>query len=807
MYHVIGTGLTTILLYIVSYSFYRIGYYSLQFHRKLWNSILAVAFFLTAFAGIFMALQINYKWNVPFVKSVLKWHVEFGIGLTITGMVHFIWHLSYFGKIFNKSNNFPEDFNRQKVTATEMSTNLFIIGLVSSSVQLLFIREVMNIAGGYELITGTFLGSWLIGSAVGASIADKSSLSDLRKINLIFSVSPVISILLLLLLTRLFLNTGETPSFLVSMVYTFLVLIPFCLVSGFTFVKLIKIARSCNDFVPGKSFSIETAGGITSGILITIFTAGILNTYQLFLLITLLSGAYVFLKYLKMSYRAKTIFKLFIAGLAAMIIIFNPDVIFRKILLPGINVIGSKDTPYGNITQGKYNGELSLYYNHRLEVYKDDVIEREENIHYAMLQSSSPDKVVLISGPLRSHLPEILKYPVKKIIYIERDPELARLTFSSKEILPKELTIENEDAFKYIKRSIEKADIIILLLPPPSTLLLNRYYTTEFFNEVKKNLNTGGVFMCSPGPGDNYMNQESLDLYSSIFNSLGKIFNNVKPVVGNKLYLIASDSELSVSFCKLTEIRSIKNAYVSSDYLTDDLLNKKSNEVKALMDTKTPQNRVAFPIGILHSQAYNLSKNSEEKTPAIVLMVLLFAVPIIRIKWKNLIMFFSASALAGFEIIILMTLQLTVGNMYEFTGLIIAGLMTGLSVGSGMKIKILSQFTFKIRIITLSGLYICFGLLYNYILTIENGIIAISILVFSAFLPALYTGNIFRDLTLKSDGRSESSEVYSADLIGSACGFILVSVFAIPLIGVQFSILLLSLLVFVGLIFGTVVNK
>ena len=100
----------------------------------------------------------------------------------------------------------------------------------------------MNIAGGYELITGIFLGSWLIGSAIGAAIAGKSTLFDIKKINLIFSLSPVISLLLLFLLSRLFLNTGETPSFLVSMIYTFLVLIPFCLVSGFTFVKLISIA-------------------------------------------------------------------------------------------------------------------------------------------------------------------------------------------------------------------------------------------------------------------------------------------------------------------------------------------------------------------------------------------------------------------------------------------------------------------------------------------------------------------------------------------------------------------------------------
>ena len=168
-----------------------------------------------------------------------------------------------------------------------------------------------------------------------------------------------------------------------------------------------------------------------------------------------------------------------------------------------------------------------------------------------MLQTELPEKVILISGSLQSHLPEIIKYPVRRIIYIERDPALAKYEKSVTEGFSGELVIENKDAFRYIRSSVELVDVIILLVPPPSTLLLNRYYTTEFFNEVKKRLKPGGVFMCSPGPGDNYFNKESLNLYSSIYNSLAGVFKNVKPVVGNKLYFLASDKELSLSFCKL----------------------------------------------------------------------------------------------------------------------------------------------------------------------------------------------------------------------------------------------------------------
>ena len=807
MYHVIGTGLTTILLYLISYFFYRIGFYSLQFHRKLWNSLLAIAFLITAVAGIFMALQVTYKWDIRFVKSVLRWHVEFGIGMTFTGIFHLIWHLSYFGKIFNTPEKKPENSDFQKKSSSEIRTNLFIIGFVSSSIQLLLIREMMNISGGYELITGTFLGSWLIGSAIGAAVAGKSSLNDLKKINLIFSLSPVVSLLLLLFLSRLFLSTGETPSFLISVIYTFIVLFPFCLVSGFTFIKLISVARSGNDFEPGKSFSIETAGGITSGILISALTSGLLNTYQLLLLIIILSIAYALLTYCIVGSKIKIFSKIFIALLAAAIIIFNPDILFRQILLPGIKVTGSKDTPYGNITQGKYKGEKSVYYNQRLLTYKDDAIEREEDIHYAMLQSESPEKVILISGSLHSHLTEILKYPVKKIIFIERDPALARSEISPADTFPAKLIVANKDAYRYIRGSGELVDVIILLIPPPSTLLLNRYYTTEFFNDVKKRLNSGGVFMCSPGPGDDYFNKESLTLYSSIYNSLAGVFKNIRPVVGNKLYFIASDKELSVSFCHLAEMKNIKNIYVSSDFLEDDLIIKKSNEVSSLLDLGIKQNRSALPVACFHFQSYNFSKNMNEKVPAIILMIIVFAVPVLAIKRRNLVMYFSASALAGFEIIILLTLQLIVGNMYQLTGLVIAGLMTGLAVGARTDIRLLNSFPFKIKGIVLIIIYTGIGLIYNYMLVVKTVVPAIGMILLSAFLPALLTGHIFRELTNKQDSSSTTSAVYSADLAGSALGFILMSGFTVPAFGIKISVFLLSSLIFAGFLFGTKRDK
>lgn len=806
MYHVISTGFTAILLYLISYFFYRIGYYSLKLHRKIWNSALAAAFLLTALAGLFLALQINYKWNIPFVKTIIKWHVEFGIGLATIGLFHLIWHLEYYGKILDKTISKPGTYEQNYMSSSEIKVNLFICGFVSSAIQLLLMREIMNITGGYELITGAFLGSWLIGSAVGSSMAGRSPLNNIRKINLVFSLSPVISLVLMLFLSRVFLNPGESPSLMVAIIFTFLILIPFCMVSGFTFIKLLIIGKE-NGMAAGKSFSIETTGGIVAGIIISIFTAGLINNYELLLLIILMSVTYVLLKNYINHVRANILAKLFILVLASFIILANPDIFFRQLLLPGVKVTMTKDTPYGNITEGKYKGEVSLYYNQRLLSYGDDATEREEDIHYAMLQSESPEKVIMISGSLRSHIPEIFKYPVQRIIYIERDPALVKLEYSAIDSLTDRTLIVNSDAFKYIRDSREKVDAVILLVPPPSTLLLNRYYTSEFYKEVKKNLTQGGIFMCSPGPGDNYFNKESLKLYSSIYNSLAANFKNVLPVVGNKLYFIASDKALSTSFCALAEKKHIKNIYVSSDFLDDDLVNRKSKELLSQLDRGIRQNRSDFPVACYQSQSYQFSKSIGEKIPIMILLFIVFALPVTVIKRSNLIMYFSASALAGFEIILLLTLQIMVGNMYQLTGLILAGLMTGLAIGSGRNFRALNTISLRNKVILMLIFYIIFGLVYNYLLELNSGLLSVVVIIISGFFPALLTGRLFNELTMKTEVAESSSAIYSADLAGSAFGFIIISGVMVPLAGIQMTVYLLSVLIFAGILFGTNNNK
>lgn len=804
MYHVSGTVIIVSLLYLISWLFCRTGIFTRSIHRKLWNSVLAVVFLFTALAGILIALQISYKWEIRIIGSILKWHVETGVCLGITGLFHFLWHFSYYREIFSGRGSNSIISDGVTTDPVPIIPNLFVVGFTSTSVQILLIRELLNISGGYELITGIFLASWLMASAAGAHIAGRSEMNNIPKINLIFSVTPLVSLLIMFLLTRLFLETGETPLLFKSIIFTIILLAPFCIISGYTFIKLLSSAKAACSLSPGRSFSIETTGGILAGLLLSVLTSGLINTYKLLILIILITFSYVILTFRTKKKRIKIYLKILFAAVAFMIIISDPDHFFRQILLPGIDVTLTKDTPYGNITEGSYSGDKSIYYNQRLLSYNDDVAEREEDIHYAMLQKENPEKVLLISGFTVSRMQEILKYNVKEIHLIERDPVLISSVVPENLFGNEKLIIENKDAFTYIKKPGGLFDVAILLLPPPSTLSLNRFYTTEFFDYIKTRLTVDGVFMCSPGPADSYQNKESINLYSSVFNSMSEVFRNVLPVAGTKLYFIASDAYLSTSFCEIVREKGIDNVYVGPDYIDDALTKNRSADILALIDRNIKRNHIAFPIACFHFQSLSFSKDIGTKTPAIILIILLFALPVIFIKRNNLIMYFSASALAGFEIIILLILQLAAGNMYQLTGLVLAALMSGLALGAGTDPDFLKKPSLKLKSVFLLVFYLFAATSFGYILQLSGTFLPVIFILILVFLPSYLTGHIFNELTLNQRSVSTAGSTYGADLIGSASGFVLMSVIMVPAFGIMISIISLALLIFTGIIFGTV---
>jgi hypothetical protein len=133
--------------------------------------------------------------------------------------------------------------------------------------------------------------------------------------------------------------------------------------------------------------------------------------------------------------------------------------------------------------------------------------------------------------------------------------------------------------------------------------------------------------------------------------------------------------------------------------------------------------------------------------------------------------------------------------------------MAGLAVGSGINIRVSDTFSIRNKVIFLVIFYVVFGMLYDNILDLKSSVLAVIVIMFSGFIPAFLTGHIFRELTGKTDGISATPAIYSADLAGSAFGFIFITGIAIPVLGIKVSVYLLAALVVGGILFGTTRNK
>ncbi len=807
MYHAAETGIVTLLLYLLTYSLCRAGFISPQAHRKFWNFVLAAAFISVALSGFFLALQVTYKWNIPNVRSFVRLHAETGTGLAFTGILHFIRHSGYF---FTRNRETAEGVQQQRPwlsTPGLIGGNLFMAGLLSSSVQILLMREMMNISGGFELMSGIFLGAWLLATAAGSMAAVSSRMDDPPKINMFFSLSPLASISVMILLARFFLTPGESPSFLFSILFIFLTLFPFCFISGYLFLKLLGRAGIVNGYSPGKSYAIETAGGVLAGILVTFLASGRVNNYELLFLAVILSLAWTILNFVSLSTWKANSIKTLSATLICILFITDPDVLMRSLLLPGVSVTATHDTPYGNVTTCENNASTGILYNHRLLAYSGDIEEREENIHLAMLQARNPESVLLISGAPDSNVPELLKYPLRRITQVEGDAQLAKILRFRGETGSVKYTEVRSDGFRYVRSMSHSADVIILLTPPPSTLMTGRFYTVEFFAAVSKKLRDGGVFACTPGAAENYYNDESVKLYSSVYNSLKTAFRFVVPVAGNKLWFIASDSALSTGFGKLADEKGIINEWVNSGYFQDDLTALRSSELTELLGSGGKVNTAARPVAVFHSQLFSLSRSSNERIPVAVLLLLLLIVPLLLTGRKGLIMYTGAFTLSSFEIVVLLALQITAGNMYQYTGLIIASVMAGLAIGSGNPGIMLNSLSIRNKGLLAAFYYLFVAIGSSFLPSMGGTAAVIILLVFVSVPPAIITGSIFHNLTLNMPAGGSTALVYSADLSGSAAGFILTAGLLVPLAGMGSTLFILCGLIFTASIFGTNVNK
>ncbi|MDX9882740.1 MAG: hypothetical protein RBS73_11810 [Prolixibacteraceae bacterium] len=789
--------LTVLLIAFYAFSsvLSRLGIVSRANHRKFWNVLLLLTFLTAGLLGLLLVVKINYKLEIPFYDQLLKYHVEFGIAMALIGFIHFLWHLNYYLQLFRATQKPEPTTKPELINDTRpafLKTSAFLLGSASMIAQVVLLREFLTVFNGNELAIGIALANWMVLTGLGAWLGlfrlnVKKTSEVIVPGLLLLSALPFVTAFLVNFLKNIVFPIGAMIGVFQMLFSSFLLLLPFCLVSGFLFTFLANCSsESSKQNQTGPMYGFESLGSVAGGLLSGAVFIFLFSSIESLLALVVLNGGALLLVQKKARWMPSIVIVLAFTAL-----FFSPGKRIRSFVYPNQQVTVSKDSPFGNIVVTQRENQVSVYHNNTLLFDSENFMLNEETVHFAMLQHPDPKKILLVSGDPMGELTELQKYSPETIHYLEENRWMLHLLNNSLEkISDPRIKIFSGDPLRYLRSTNEKYDVIILNLPPPATLQSNRFYTEEFFRMTKTKLGAGGILSFGLPASANYQGSEAVQLNSALVASLKTAFRNVIILPGEKNHFLASEAELTYNIAKAIENRGIETLYVNPFYIDDMLLKNRGKILLSNLDPAAETNQNLKPLAYRQQLAYWLSyfPGQYELMSAVLVVFALFL--FFRGSLASKAMIVTGFSASGLEILLLFGLQLFFGTIYLLTSFVFAGFMAGLAAGAFFG-KRFSPASAKKQILHNQLLMAGFSILLLLLLFISGQSKIAPVLIYTlCFLLILLLGGLtglqftLASLLQKGSYSEISGKTYSSDLIGSALGALAVSLFFVPRWGI-----------------------
>jgi len=800
-----------LMAYVFSLSAKYLGIISQSTHRRFWNIMLLGSFLVTASLGLILAIQVNYKFKLSILDPLMKIHVDFGVSLAIISIFHLTWHLKYYLHMFRRaagakaaSHTTPPGETAQGIMALPAGLNrmipVLVLGFTTMITQIVFIREFLHVFHGNELIIGVVLANWLFLTASGALLGKFSPQiqHDRRFTPIALGVIgglPILMIFVLYLLKNQIFIPGSLTGLFDVFLSSFILLSPFCLLSGYTFVFFTHIiSKQDRQNQISRVYGFESLGALLGGASFSIILIHFLNVFQILALIFAISILAIYFtgNLQKSRYRAWIL-----AIPASLILILSMvlplDHFAQQFLYRNQVILETQETPFGHLVLTRMGDQVNIYENQMLLASSLNVIANEEDVHYTMLQHPDPKDILLISGGITGMIDEILKYPVSHIDVVELNPAIAHISESLTDAYQSEkVHLINQDARKYIEQTNRHYQVVLLHMPPPSTAQINRYYTSEFYLNIKKILTENGVFGFGLPYSRNYPGRLTNDLLSQVYSTVQPIFKNIVIIPGEKIYFICDPSgQADLNITERLENKGISNEYVASYYLDDELIKDRASSLFSTLRNDLDPNTDFHPRAFFWEIRLWLSYFKWDTRILIMILVLIAALLLVNMRCITAAMFTAGFAGAGMEFIIIFMFQVLYGYLYLMIGIVITAIMAGIAIGAliprGMFARIHSR-----NFINLLGFVALASILTP---VLFYGFIRIPgipdwlgqfLLVSWSLCFSFLIGRVFYQASRIQTGLEAqvSARIYSMDLFGAAFGALLVSSVLLPLIGI-----------------------
>jgi spermidine synthase len=702
----------------------------------------------------------------------------------------------------NKKSHYPIQVKKD-MDEPLLQISAFLLGSTSIIAQIILLREFLTVFSGNELVIGLVLANWMILTGIGAYLG-KFPLTRISKAYpiilsglLALSALPFATAFLINFLKNIVFPIGSMVSVFQIFFGSLLLLIPFCLVSGFLFTFISSCYSEVrNQNETGSVYGFESVGSIVGGLLSGLLFIFVFSSIESLLVLAITNGLVLFLIGLKKTIKKLSWLPMLVIIPAVGLLLFHPEKKIRSWVYPNQEIQVSKDSPYGNIVITRCQNLWSVYNNNVLLFDSENFILNEEAVHFTMLQHINPSTILLVSGGLSGQIAELKKYKPVLIDYVEDNRWLLALM---KDTLAKmtdgSTKIHVTDPLRFIRNTDKRYDVAILNLPDPSTLQANRFYTLEFFTLLKKKLTPDGVISFGLSVPINYLNQEAVELNSTLFATLKKVFQNVIIIPGEKFYFLASEVPLTYHIAKAIQEKGIENQYVNSYYIDDALLKSRGETILSALNPASEINTNLNPVSYRQQLSYWLS-NFKGKYWLFTIFAGALALFIFFIgNTRTQAMFLTGFSATGLEILLLFGLQVFFGNIYLLTSFVFTGFMIGLAAGSFFGKSFMEKNYLSVTQLLIGGFAALIGIsLFSSGMADLAPAFVYLLYLAATVLIGLFTGFQFAQVSQNRTGNYTeiSGKTYSYDLFGSALGALVVTLYLVPRLGIITSVLIIA---------------
>lgn len=731
-----------------------------------------------------------------------------------------------------------------------------VLGLTSLVAQVLAVRELLVIFYGNEFFMGWTLFAWLFWVAVGALLAGR--------ITKRFSPGGLplagchawaaLALPLVLMCIRAARSwvapvAGAMPDLLPAMGFSFMVVAPLCGGLGAQFVIGVQAWQNREPTapagaVPGWAYGLETAGFVAGGLLFNFLgvlqdeflVAGWLGAINGVAGLAGISGWGGRSRWLRVGLRIGLV-GVTVASLALAVLSSRLGHMTGAWRYPGQVLIESRNSIHGNLAVTSIGQQLNFHSNGLLLGAEDEPLSSETLVHYSMLWHPQPRRVLLMGNGFNGALGEILKHAPHRVDYVELDPVLIQLVrrhaapARRAALEDSRVRVNFTDGRLYFHHAPGEAesdlyDVVIINLPSPSTILLNRYYTQEFYRDVRRRLAPQGVLAVRLAFSPDYLGPELETLGTSITRTLSDVFAAVRLLPGYDLLFLATAAEAppptAADLAARYVARGLDTDFVFPQAIAERLGTDRIGYVQDAFDANTLAqiNRDGQPIAChynlvvwlrsFHPWAAAVAERAGGLGwpwgAGLVVLVGLGMSGSMRGQavwragaWAKGIGSFT---LMGCELVLLMAFQSLCGYLHYKLALILAALMLGMAVGTGLAsrrvasagIGTLGKIHAGLAVYAV-GLVVVLRWLESAAPGPSRGM-ELLFLLLAAGVGALagYEFPVATRIHLAGDSSSthQSGTIYVVDLVGSCLSALGVGLWALPIIGASASLLLLA---------------